>query len=86
VRSSFAVYLFQTKPFNSEWVFVKMNEPLLYRPKALWASLGVCNTTGYKWIKEGRLQVVKVGGCTFITAESVKRLVEGLGTATPTGN
>lgn len=38
------------------------------------SSIGVCRTTLYNWIREGRLETRRVGGRRLVNIASVKRL------------
>ena len=53
------------------------NHRLGYRIKELCQASGVGRTTIYKLIADGRLKVVRIGGCTIITADSAENLFRG---------
>ncbi len=52
-------------------------ERLAYRARDLAEALGVHERTVWRWLAEGRLEPVKVGGATLIPADQVERLVPG---------
>ena len=50
--------------------------PLMVRIKVARGLLGnISNTTLWKWIGEGRVEVVYVGKCPFVTIDSIHKLV-----------
>ena len=53
------------------------NQRLGYRIKELCQAGGVGRTTIYKLIADGRLKVVRIGGCTIVTADSAETLFGG---------
>lgn len=55
-----------------------MTEPLLYRAADAKAAIGCGNTTFYNLLAAGKLDAVKLGSRTMVTAESLKRFAEGL--------
>jgi excisionase family DNA binding protein len=50
----------------------------LYAPREAEIILGVSHATLYKLISEGRLEALKLGGATRITAASIKELIASL--------
>ncbi len=52
-------------------------ERLAYRARELAEALGVHERTVWRWIAEGRLAPVKVGGATLIPADQVAQRVPG---------
>ena len=52
-------------------------ERLAYRARELAEALGVHERTVWRWIAEGRLTPVKVGGATLIPADQVAQRVHG---------
>ncbi len=52
-------------------------ERLAYRARELAEALGDHERTVWRWIAEGRLEPVKVGGATLIPADPVAQLVHG---------
>ncbi len=52
-------------------------ERLAYRARELAEALGVHERTIWRWIAEGRLEPVKVGGATLIPADQVAQRVHG---------
>lgn len=57
----------------------KQPEKLALRPAEAAAALGVSRSTIYKWLAEGRLANVRLGGVRLIPVESVRGLLEGEG-------
>ncbi|WP_157132309.1 helix-turn-helix domain-containing protein [Roseobacter sp. AzwK-3b] len=53
------------------------NQRLGYRIKELCQASGLGRTTIYKLIRSGRLKVVRIGGCTIVTASSAETLLGG---------
>jgi excisionase family DNA binding protein len=51
--------------------------PVAYRPKDARVRLGVGHTTLYKWIKEGRIKPIKIGGVTLIPETEIQRVLGG---------
>jgi hypothetical protein len=58
-----------------------MPEKLVYRPAEAQAALGIKNTKFWELVKEGKLEARKLGGCTVVPAESLRRFVENLPSA-----
>jgi len=54
---------------------------LTIRPNEVWSLLGISHETGYKWIREGRLKVTRVGSVTLIHVESLRALLVDIGGA-----
>lgn len=59
-----------------------MPEKLVYRPAEAQAALGIKNTKFWALVKEGKLETRKMGGATVVLAETMKRFVESLPSAT----
>ncbi len=59
-----------------------MSEKLVYRPREAQESLGIRNTKFWQLVKEGKLETRKLGGATVVPAESLRRFVESLPSAT----
>lgn len=51
-------------------------EPLACSVADAAKSIGVCRATVYNWMREKRIETVRVGGRRLVKIESVKRLVE----------
>lgn len=51
-------------------------EPLCTSVAEAAKSIGVCRATIYNWMRESRLETVRVGGRRLVKIESVKRLVQ----------
>ncbi len=48
---------------------------LVYRVREVAEILGMAERTVWRWLREGRLKRVKVGGATLIPADEVGRLI-----------
>lgn len=55
-----------------------MTEPLALRPQAAADMLSVDRTTLYKWERENRLRMVRVGGATLVPMSEIKRILAGV--------
>ena len=55
-----------------------MTEKMLFRPAEVKQALGIGHTSFWKLVKEGKLETKKLGGCTVVPAESLRRFVESL--------
>lgn len=53
-----------------------MVEPIAYRIAAAAEAVGLSRSRIYELIADGTLDARKVGGCTVITAESLRAMVE----------
>jgi excisionase family DNA binding protein len=49
-----------------------MTEPTAYRLSEAMAALGIGRTTLYRWIKDGKIEVTRVGTRSFVKRESLK--------------
>ena len=58
-----------------------MNEKLLYRPAEACETLGIKLTNFWRLVKEGQIETRKLGAATVVTAESLRRFVDGLPSA-----
>ncbi len=56
-------------------------ERLTYRVPEVAEKLGIHERTVWRWLREGRLKRVKVGGATLIPADQVERLIRSETTA-----
>ncbi len=56
-------------------------ERLTYRVREVAEILGIAERTVWRWLREGRLKRVKVGGATLIPADEVERLIRCESTA-----
>lgn len=52
-----------------------LEQPTLERPREAFARLGIGATTGWKLIRQGFLETVKIGRATRIRSESVDRVI-----------
>ena len=50
-------------------------ERLTYRVREVAEMLGIHERTAWRWLREGRLKRVKVGGATLIPADEVGRRI-----------
>lgn len=50
--------------------------PLALPVKATCKRLGVCEATGWKFIRLGKIRVIRIGGRTLIPAAEVERILE----------
>ena len=50
-------------------------ERLTYRVREVAEMLGIHERTAWRWLREGRLKRVKVGGTTLVPAGEVARLI-----------
>lgn len=55
-----------------------MTEPQALRPAAAAKALSVDRTTLYKWEREHRLRMVRVGGATLVPMSEIKRILAGV--------
>ncbi len=51
------------------------SERLTYRVREVAEMLGIHERTTWRWLREGRLERVKVGGATLVPADEVARLI-----------
>jgi len=58
-----------------------LSEKLVYRPREVQDALGIKNTKFWALVKAGLLETRKLGGCTVVPAESLRRFVESLPSA-----
>ncbi len=50
-------------------------ERLTYRVREVAEMLGIHERTAWRWLREGRLKRVKVGGTTLVRADQLARLI-----------
>ena len=50
-------------------------ERLTYRVREVAEMLGIHERTAWRWLREGRLKRVKVGGTTLVQADQLARLI-----------
>ena len=51
-------------------------EVLAVRPSEAWRMLGIAPSTGWKWVKDGRLSVVRVGpNCTMVPVAELRDFI-----------
>jgi len=55
-----------------------MTEPMALRPAEAAHMLSVDRTTLYKWEREKRLRMVRVGGATLVPMSEIKRILAGV--------
>ncbi|MDD2861096.1 MAG: hypothetical protein PHI71_08530 [Acidiphilium sp.] len=58
-----------------------MTEKLLYRPSEAQAALGIKHSKFWLLAKDGAFDLRKMGGSTFVTADSLKRFADSLAKA-----
>jgi excisionase family DNA binding protein len=51
--------------------------PLAFRVNPFCQRLGISRATLYKYVKLGKIRVIKIGGRTLVPAEEVQRLLSG---------
>lgn len=54
-------------------------QPIYVRASHVQAVFGFHRSTLYRWANEGRIQLYKRGGATFVKTSEVMDLIEGLG-------
>ncbi len=60
-----------------------MTERTAYRLSEVRDALGIGRTTMYRWIKDGKLEVVQLGGRSFVKREALKGLMGDAAKASP---
>jgi len=60
-----------------------MTERTAYRLSEVRAALNIGRSTMYRWIKDGKLEVVQLGGRSFVKREALKGLMGDAAKASP---
>jgi hypothetical protein len=51
-------------------------EVLVVRPPVAWNMLGIAASTGWKWVREGKIKVVRVGpNCTMVPVAELRDFI-----------
>ncbi len=62
-------------PVRPETPLRRPPDRLVYRVREVAEILGMAERTVWRWLREGRLKRVKVGGATLIPSDEVERLI-----------
>jgi excisionase family DNA binding protein len=54
-----------------------MTERTAYKLSEVRAALNIGRSTMYRWIKNGKLEVTRLGGRSFVKREALKGLMDG---------